>query len=99
MPSFLLCFATSSAVNSCVLGPEDEGALAPSAAFVEVSSEAAAEAGVEDEGAGEDEGAEEGAGAGEEEEERVPAKRRARIVTHHGHERRRVRRQRDASYT
>ena len=68
MSSFLLCFATSSAVNSCELGPEDEGALAASAAFVEVSSEAAAEAGVEDEGAGEDEGAEEGAGAGEEEE-------------------------------
>ena len=61
---FLICFATSSAVNSCKLGPEDEGALAASAAFVEVSSEAAAEAGVEDEGAGEEEGAEEGAGAG-----------------------------------
>ena len=62
MPSFLLCFATSSAVNSCVLGPEDEGALAPSAAFVEVSSEAATEVGVEDEGVVEEEGAEEGAG-------------------------------------
>ena len=51
MSSFLLCFATSSAANSCELGPEDESALAASAAFVEVSSEAAAEAGVEDEGA------------------------------------------------
>ena len=51
MSSFLSRFGTSLAINSCVLGPEDEGALAASAAFVEVSSEAAAEAGVEDEGA------------------------------------------------
>ena len=71
MSSFLLCFATSSAVNSCVLGLEDEGALAASAAFVEVSSEAAAEAGVEDEGAGEEEEAEEEAGAGEEDEDEL----------------------------
>ena len=77
--SFLLCFATSSAVNSCVLGPEDEGALAASAAFVEVSSEAAAEAGVEDEGAGEEEGAEEGAGAGEE-DENAPSHEKVRLT-------------------
>ena len=50
-------------LSSCVLGPEDECALVASAAFVEVSSEAAAEAGVEDEGA-EDE-----AVAGEEDED------------------------------
>ena len=69
MSSFLLCFATSSAVNSCELGLEVEGALAVSAAFVEVSSEAAAEAGVEDEEAVEEEGLDEGVGAGEEDED------------------------------
>ena len=37
-------------LSSCVLGPEDERALVASAAFVEVSSEAAAEARVENEG-------------------------------------------------
>ena len=69
MLSFLLCFATSSAVNFCELGQEDKGAPAASADVVEVSSEA--EEGVEDEGAGEDEGAEEGAGAGEEDEDEL----------------------------
>ena len=79
MSSFLLCFATSSAVNSCELGPEDEGALAASAAFVEVSSEAAAEARVEDEGVGEEEGAEEGVGLGEEDED-APSHEKVRLA-------------------
>ena len=47
--SLLLCFATSSTVESCVLGPEGEGAPAASVDVVEVSSKA--EAGVEGEGA------------------------------------------------
>ena len=79
MSYFLLCFATSSDVNSCVLGPEDEGALAASAAFVEVSSEAAAEAGVEDEEAGEEEGLYEGVGA-EEEDEDAPSHQKVRLT-------------------
>ena len=46
---------------------------------VEISSEAAAEAGVEDEGAGEEEGAEEGAGAGEEDED-APSHEKVRLT-------------------